>query len=82
MPLKRVLCTMSIVFVLQHEYEWCDRDEVKFIGVYANLNDAELTVERLRAQPGFRDWPDGFTIDTYEVGKDHWTEGFVKYGAK
>ena len=26
--------------------------------------------------PGFKDHADGFTIDEYEIGKDHWAEGF------
>ncbi len=68
---------MQHVFVVQHEYELADHDEVKFIGVYATREDAERAVERIKQQPGFRDFPDGFCIDDYEVGKDHWTEGFV-----
>jgi hypothetical protein len=68
---------MATVFVLQHEHDWCGRDEVKFIGVYAVHADAQAAIERLRDQPGFRDWPEGFTIDGYEVGVDHWSEGFA-----
>jgi len=68
---------MSTVFVLQHEYEWCGHDEVKIIGVYASQADAAEAVERLRKQPGFRDWSGGFSIDPYELGVDHWVEGFV-----
>lgn len=68
---------MKIVFVVQHEHEWCERDEVKFIGVYATQSDAEAAISRVVLQPGFRDWPDGFSIDEYHLGKDHWTEGFV-----
>lgn len=47
------------------------------IGVYVTLADAQAAVERLRHQPGFRDWPDGFSIDEYELGFDHWIEGFA-----
>lgn len=68
---------MSTVFVLQHEYEWCGREEVKMIGVYATEAEAQAAVERLRDQPGFRDWSDGFAIDEYTLGEDHWVEGFV-----
>jgi hypothetical protein len=68
---------MKTVFVLQHEFEWCSHVEVKFIGVYATQADAEAAASRLREQPGFRDWPDGFSIDSYEIGVDHWVEGFV-----
>ncbi len=69
--------TMTKTFILQHEHEWCERDDVKFIGVYATHFDAEAAIERLRDQPGFRDWPDGFSIGECEIGVDHWTEGFV-----
>jgi len=68
---------MPKVFVLQHEYEWCNRDEVKFIGVYATRDDAQAAVDRLCAQPGFRNWPNGFSVDGYELGVDHWIEGFI-----
>lgn len=68
---------MKSVFVLQHEYESeAGIDEIKFIGVYATRANAEAAVKRLVIQPGFRDYPDGFCIDEYEIGQDHWTEGF------
>jgi hypothetical protein len=27
-------------------------------------------------KPGFIDHPEGFEIDQYPIGKDHWEEGF------
>jgi hypothetical protein len=69
--------TMTTVFVVQHEYEWCGHDEVKLIGVYSTRSDAEAAVARSCSQPGFRNWPDGFSIDEYKLGEDHWTEGFA-----
>jgi len=68
---------MKTVFILQHSYSVGDREEVKLIGVYASLADAEAAVSRLAGQPGFRDHTDGFNIDAYEIGLDHWQEGFV-----
>ncbi len=68
---------MPKVFVVQHEHEWCNRDDVKFIGVYATHSDAQAAVDRLRIRSGFKDWPDGFSIDEYELGIDNWPEGFV-----
>lgn len=50
---------------------------MKFIGVCATQEEADRAVERFKRQPGFKDHPDGFSVDRYEVGKDHWTEGFV-----
>jgi hypothetical protein len=52
-------------------------EDVKFIGVYSSRALAAAAVGRLGAQPGFRDTPDGFHIDSYTVDADHWTEGFV-----
>jgi hypothetical protein len=68
---------MKTVFVLQHSYSVGDREEVKLIGVYASLAEAEAAVSRLVGQPGFIDHADGFNIDAYEIGLDHWQEGFV-----
>ena len=66
---------MERTFLLQHERP--DTEHVKVIGVYSSHAAAEAAIERLRLQPGFREYPDGFTIGPYEVDKDHWTEGFL-----
>jgi len=69
---------MDSVFVVQHVHELDeDNEDVKFIGVYRTLIDAENAVERLRVMPGFKLHLDGFDITEYEINKDHWTEGFV-----
>ena len=52
-------------------------EDPKLIGVYSSRASAEKAVERLRLRPGFRDRPEGFTIDLYRLDEDHWTEGFV-----
>ena len=52
-------------------------DDCKMLGVYADPASAEAAIARARSLPGFRDEPDCFMIDTYTVGKDQWTEGFV-----
>lgn len=68
------------VFLVQHQHELTDgHEDVKFIGVYATQEDAGRAIERVKRQPGFRDSPEGFLVDKYEVGKDHWTEGFVTW---
>lgn len=48
-----------------------------FIGVYATERDARAAIDRVKDQPGFIDYPQGFEICPNEVGKDHWTEGFI-----
>jgi hypothetical protein len=69
---------MKTVFLLWHTYREAGREEEpKLIGVYGSRRDAERGKERVGKQPGFSDRLDGFVIDEYEVGKDHWAEGFV-----
>ena len=65
------------VFVVQHQHELDGCDEVKFIGVYSSEERASEAVDCAKELPGFRDYPDGFSVDPCEVDMDHWTEGFV-----
>ena len=66
------------VYVLQHGCELDDdATDVKTIGVYGTAADALAAQERLSAAPGFRDHRDGFSVDAYELGQNHWTDGFV-----
>ena len=51
---------------------------VKVVGIYSSRGLAEEAQARTRLLPGFSEEPDGFTIDRYEVDKDHWTRGFVR----
>ena len=67
---------MDTIYLLSHLRDEEDSSDEKIIGVYASEGDAQDAVARLRSQPGFRRYPDGFVIDRYEIGKDHWTEGF------
>jgi hypothetical protein len=67
---------MASIFVLRHSYEVGDRDEIKLIGVYDSRGDAEAAATRLASKPGFREHPSGFHIAEFQIGKDHWTEGF------
>jgi hypothetical protein len=46
------------------------------IGVYATEEDANSALDRIRVQPGFRDYLEGFEINKYEIGKDQWEEGY------
>lgn len=67
-----------IVYVLQHCHAVdTGEEDVKFIGAYSSRDAAEAAVARTAALPGFRNAADGFSIDAYEVDKDHWVEGYV-----
>ena len=67
---------MELLFVLLHSLPETGR--VKVVGVYSSRELAEAAVERTRLLPGFVDEPDGFTIEQYEVDRDHWPRGFVR----
>ncbi|HVJ70715.1 MAG TPA: hypothetical protein VM531_04260 [Sphingomicrobium sp.] len=67
---------MELLFVLLHSLPETGR--VKVVGVYSSRELAEAAVERTRLLPGFADEPDGFTIEQYEVDRDHWPRGFVR----
>jgi hypothetical protein len=70
---------MNNVYLLWYVREWDEGEDTELlIGVYRSKADATETIERLKGQPGFVAHPEGFEIHDYEVGKDHWTEGFAR----
>lgn len=68
--------TMDPLFVLLHSLP--ETGKVKVIGIYSSKALAEAAEERTRVLPGFAEEPDGFTIERYEIDKDHWPRGFVR----
>ena len=52
-------------------------DDTKILGIYETKNEAENRIVRARQEPGFKDEPDCFMIDTYALGEDQWIGGFV-----
>jgi hypothetical protein len=80
---------MKSIYLVQHLHILPqDEEDVKMIGVYATREDAIEAVARLALQPGFCDHPrivdfdadtdmQGFHVEEYEIGKDHWQEGYA-----
>ena len=69
---------MKTVYLLWHRHPFENGpDDVKLIGVYESGFAARQAQARVAGQPGFRDYPEGFEISAYEIGQDHWTEGFT-----
>jgi hypothetical protein len=69
---------MNSVFVLWYVVAPDAEDEKELmIGVYKTEEDAKAAIERLKGQPGFRDTPQGFQVEPYELNQDHWTQGYV-----
>ena len=52
-------------------------EDVKLIGVYSSIAEANSAIERKGSCEGFRDHKVGFEISTYSLDKDTWSEGFV-----
>lgn len=72
---------MKKVYLLWHTHALDDgNDDEKLIGVYESEYAAREAQSRVGGQPGFRRNPEGFEIAGYELGKDHWTEGYVTMG--
>jgi hypothetical protein len=53
-------------------------DTELLIGVYRTEDAAKAAIVRLKNQPGFRDYPQGFNIYENILDKDHWEEGFAR----
>ncbi|SMD00183.1 DUF7336 domain-containing protein [Pedobacter nyackensis] len=52
-------------------------EDVKLIGVYSSIGEANSAIVRKGTCEGFKDHKDGFEIATYTVDSDNWPEGFV-----
>jgi len=68
---------MKSVFLLQHSYELDECEETKLIGIYSSREQAETAIQKYKNVLGFKDYPDCFYLDEYELDKDHWEEGFI-----
>ncbi len=53
-------------------------DTEPFIGAYRTEQNAKLAVARLKDQPGFKDYPEGFHVYEHTLDRDGRTEGFVR----
>jgi hypothetical protein len=66
------------VFLLWHSRDVREGEtNDTLVGVYSTRAEAEAAIARKLAFEGFRDFPHGFLIDSYELDQDAWPEGFV-----
>ena len=65
------------VHIVQHTHTSKGTEDVKVIGIYSSMAQAEAAITRLRQQPGFRDAQAGFHVDEYRLDEDHWAQGYV-----
>ncbi|MFJ8042045.1 hypothetical protein ACIRBX_16240 [Kitasatospora sp. NPDC096147] len=53
-----------------------DEEDFKELGLYTTREAAERRIVLARAEPGFRDSPDGFEVHPCTVDEPRWTRGF------
>jgi homoserine kinase type II len=69
----------EIVWLLWFEQEREEGEDTELlIGVYRSEEAARAAIQRLRDQPGFRDFPEGFQAYPHTLDKDSWEEGFIR----
>lgn len=80
-----------IVFLLWHmrplegqedldpEMDHIETDD-KLCGVFSTRERAEDARQQLREVEGFRDYPNDFSIDEYDIDHVQWESGFVSLG--
>lgn len=70
----------DVVYIVQHVHEFDDDSEdIKMIGAFTTREAAEQAVKQVSTAEGFRDTPEGFHINAYELDKIHWEEGYITY---
>jgi homoserine kinase type II len=67
------------VWLLWFEQERDEGEDTELlIGVYRTEQAANDAISRVKDQPGFKDYPEGFHAYEYKLDKDSWTEGFAR----
>ncbi|ENT5106328.1 hypothetical protein ACFFZI_001847, partial [Pseudomonas aeruginosa] len=63
-------------YILHHTYGPSESESYKLLGVFSSQLNAEQAKDQYLTLPGFRDYPEGFSIIAYSLDESHWTEGF------
>jgi len=67
----------NAVFLLWHSHDLGNGEtDDKLIGVYTSETEANAARIRKLQFEGFRDFPEGFLIEKYELNHDYWSEGY------
>ncbi|MFT4076067.1 MAG: hypothetical protein QM647_11105 [Asticcacaulis sp.] len=68
---------MDQVWLLHHTHRVNeDHEDIKLLGVFSSPEQAERARQRAVNLPGFKDTPDGFSIDKYLIDRMGWTTGY------
>ncbi len=70
---------MTSVYILYHVNEHCEPGEYhngKRLGLFSTAEKAREAIRQLRDAPGFRDYPERWSIRRRTLNKTSWMEGF------
>lgn len=68
---------LKSLFYVSHTYTVdTNMDDERILGVFTNSNLVKQIIEKMKEQPGFRDYPENFIIDEIELNQLLWTSGF------
>jgi homoserine kinase type II len=73
-PRRDVVKVFLLHHVRPHNYD--DGKDIKLCGVFSSHERAFASQASRSNLPGFKNYPDGFSIDEHELDREHWTEGF------
>ncbi|GGG98203.1 hypothetical protein [Silvibacterium dinghuense] len=70
---------VDVVFLLWYVRLWDEGEDTELlVGVYSSEANARAAIERLKGQPGFRQYVQGFQVHPYSLDRDSWTEGYAR----
>ncbi|MGP5831001.1 DUF7336 domain-containing protein [Pseudomonas aeruginosa] len=67
---------MKSVFILHHTYGDSESESYKLLGVFSTRSKASSEISKYLELPGFKDFPDCFTVTEYALDESHWLSGF------
>lgn len=69
---------MKKIYLLQHRHPFEDGSEdTKFLGIFATKKEVMQAIKFYKKLLGFKDFPNEFFIDKYEIDRCEWDSGFI-----
>jgi hypothetical protein len=71
-----------LLYLLKHAHLFDPSEdevfETKIIGIFSSKEKAEESIDKLKVMPGFKNYPEDFIIEDYEIDVMEWDGGFVE----
>lgn len=70
---------MKTIWQLHHVLDLPDgREDIKQIGLFASEGEARAAMEKVKVEPGFREYPNDFVLEEVALGHIAFDQGFVR----